>query len=80
MARRFIDLSIPIENEILSDPPHLAPKVEYQGALPPVRNSVPGASRASARLGTGNTRTASIQICPVCSVDVDRVEKDQRTF
>ncbi|MEN9775118.1 MAG: hypothetical protein RL322_2188 [Pseudomonadota bacterium] len=30
MAKRFIDLSIPIENDILSDPPHLAPKVEYQ--------------------------------------------------
>ncbi len=30
MARRFVDLSIPIENEIISDPPHLAPKVEYQ--------------------------------------------------
>jgi kynurenine formamidase len=28
--RRFVDLSIYLENEVLSDPPSLAPKIEYQ--------------------------------------------------
>jgi len=29
MPRRFIDLSIYLENEPLSDPPPLAPKITY---------------------------------------------------
>lgn len=27
---RFVDLSIYLENDVLSDPPSLAPKIEYQ--------------------------------------------------
>ncbi len=30
MRRKFVDLSIYLENEVLSDPPPLAPKIEYQ--------------------------------------------------
>jgi hypothetical protein len=30
VKRRFVDLSIYLENEVLSDPPMLAPKIEYQ--------------------------------------------------
>jgi kynurenine formamidase len=30
MSRRFVDLSIFLENEVLSDPPPLAPKISYQ--------------------------------------------------
>ncbi len=30
MARRFVDLSIPLENGVLSDPPPLAPRITYQ--------------------------------------------------
>ena len=29
MTRQFIDLSIYLENEVLSDPPPLAPKITY---------------------------------------------------
>ncbi len=30
MFRRFVDLSIYLENDVLSDPPPLAPRIEYQ--------------------------------------------------
>lgn len=30
-ARRIVDLSIYLENDVMSDPPPLAPKITYQG-------------------------------------------------
>ena len=29
MSRKFVDLSIFLENDVLSDPPAFAPKIEY---------------------------------------------------
>ncbi|HEY8905528.1 MAG TPA: cyclase family protein, partial [Rhodoferax sp.] len=29
MTRKFVDLSIYLENEVMSDPPGLGPKIEY---------------------------------------------------
>ena len=29
MPRRFVDLSIYLENDVLSDPPAFAPKIQY---------------------------------------------------
>lgn len=29
MARKFVDLSIFLENDVVSDPPAFAPKIEY---------------------------------------------------
>ena len=47
MARRFVDLSIYLENDVLSDPPMLAPKIEYQTHKETVRefmHMLPGTS------------------------------------
>jgi kynurenine formamidase len=46
MNRRFVDLSIYLENDVLSDPPPLAPKITYQDhaqTLPEFLHLLPGA-------------------------------------
>lgn len=54
MARRFVDLSMTLENDVISDPPFLAPKIEYEvheetrGEL---ENFFPGADIDSIRGG-----------------------------
>ena len=43
--RRFVDLSIYLENDVLSDPPPLAPKITYQkhaDTLPEFMAMIPG--------------------------------------
>src|SRR6218665_2634670 len=45
MSRRFVDLSIFLENDVLSDPPPLAPKITYQkhaDTLPEFMHLLPG--------------------------------------
>lgn len=45
MARRLVDLSIYLENDVLSDPPPLAPRIEYQthrDTLPEFLAMLPG--------------------------------------
>ena len=42
---RFVDLSIYLENDVLSDPPPLAPKITYQkhaDTLPEFMQMIPG--------------------------------------
>jgi len=46
MTRRIVDISIPIENDVLSDPPHLAPEItyfEHYGAVESMLKYFPGA-------------------------------------
>ena len=54
MARRYIDLSMTLENDVVSDPPFLAPKIEYQSHSE-TRNELqqffPGADLESIRGG-----------------------------
>jgi kynurenine formamidase len=45
MARLFVDLSIYLENDVLSDPPALAPRIEYQkhkDTIPEFLHMLPG--------------------------------------
>ena len=45
MPRRFVDLSIYLENDVLSDPPPLAPRITYQkhaDTLPEFMAMIPG--------------------------------------
>jgi kynurenine formamidase len=47
MSRRFIDLSIYLENDVLSDPPPLAPKITYSDhkhTIPEFVRMIPGTS------------------------------------
>ncbi|MFM2403294.1 MAG: hypothetical protein RL223_1174 [Pseudomonadota bacterium] len=49
MPRRFVDLSIYLENDVLSDPPPLAPKITYQShqdTLPEFMAMLPGTTPA----------------------------------
>ena len=48
MAQRIIDISILLENDVVSDPPHLAPKItyfEHQGAVDSMLKYFPGATK-----------------------------------
>ena len=38
MARRFVDLSIYLENDVVSDPPAFAPRIHFLCPPPPPPN------------------------------------------
>lgn len=45
---RLIDISIPLENDLISDPPHLAPRItyfEHKGSVDSMLKYFPGATR-----------------------------------
>jgi kynurenine formamidase len=54
MSRRFIDLSMPVENDVISDPPGLGPKIRYidhQASVPDLLPFFPGLSAADLPAG-----------------------------
>ena len=45
MARRFIDISVPLQNDVPADPPGMAAKIDYvdhQQSLPQILPFFPG--------------------------------------
>ena len=56
MARRFIDISAPLQNDVPADPPGLGPKIEYidhQQSLPQILPFFPGLKREDLPDGQG---------------------------
>jgi kynurenine formamidase len=56
MSRRFIDLSIYLENEVLSDPPAFRPRIEYlthQNTVPQIASFFPGLAKHDLPDGEG---------------------------
>ena len=52
MARRFIDISAPLQNDVPADPPGLGPPIEYvdhQQSLPQILPFFPGLKTTSRR-------------------------------
>ena len=56
MARRFIDISAPLQNDVPADPPGLGPKIEYidhQQSLPQILPFFPGLKQEDLPDGQG---------------------------
>jgi hypothetical protein len=56
MTRRFVDLSIYLENDVMSDPPAIAPKIQYfshQNTFEQIAPFFPGLKREDLPDGEG---------------------------
>ena len=66
MARRFIDISAPLQNDVPADPPGLGPKIEYidhQQSLPQILPFFPGLEKEDCRTGRdGRSNVCSSQL------------------
>ncbi len=56
MARRLIDISVPLQNDVAADPPGLGPTIEYidhQQSLPQILPFFPGLKKEDLPDGQG---------------------------
>lgn len=56
MSRRFVDLSIHLENDVITDPPFMRPKIAYQAhgdTLPELQHFFPGVTAEQTPDGAG---------------------------
>ena len=66
MARRFIDLSIFLENDVITDPPFMRPRIEHVThgqTMPEANHSFPGVAAEQTR-GSGTPALASCSAAP----------------
>ena len=62
MARRVIDISVPLQNDVAADPPGHGPKIEYidhQQSLPQILPFFPGLKKRTCRTGKDGRSSAS---------------------
>ena len=71
MARRFIDISAPLQNDVPADPPGLGPKIEYidhQQSLPQILPFFPGLKREDlpqGKDGRSNACSSRLTTAPI---------------
>jgi kynurenine formamidase len=56
MARRFVDISMPVENDVISDPPPFGPKIQYithQNSVAQIAGFFPGLKKEDLPDGEG---------------------------
>ena len=67
MSRRFVDLSIYLENDVVSDPPAFAPKIEYfthEDSFSQIEPFFPGLKKEDLPDGEG-WAVEMVQLCPL---------------
>jgi kynurenine formamidase len=65
MPRRFVDLSILLENDVITDPPFMRPKITYQGhhdTMPEMGHFFPGVDAAQVPGGAGFAAVETITL------------------
>ena len=65
MARRFIDISAPLQNDVPADPPGLNPKIEYidhQQSLPQILPFFPGLKKEDLSVKAGRSSACSSRL------------------